>query len=450
MKKTLIFLSLLIISSLSFSEGTNLESINQNTVITAETDNKPQKVTLDVKSVYDSLNIKGKIDYSIFQKAYLGYVQIPNKNPGVLVIIDYSKPSNEERFYVLDLNKKKLVYSTRVAHSKNSGLEIPLEFSDDPNSYQSSLGFFLTLGEYNGAYGYSLRLKGLEENINANAESRAIVIHGGDIVDDEYIKKFGFAGRSLGCPVLPAALTKEIVNYIKHGRVLFIYGNDEEYIEESLYLSKLAPVFEGKAQNIVELEKPRETTKVVTATSTTTSASKVSTDLNTPSAASTPTVENPDQKNISIMLDVIKKEAEYKQHLSFRKSEKFIDYFAVMKNVVEDNSTVKHSETITTNTKTEDSKNVEALEKTKEIKVTEKSEKVLEKQETIAENKVQVLEETKKEDIKEEVDKKELKTEELKKEEPKKEEVKKTNRKYSEEVIRKSLGLGVKLKSKTK
>ena len=449
MKKALIFLSLLIISNLSFSEGTNLESINQNSVITTETDNKPQKVTLDVKSVYDSLNIKGKIDYSIFQKAYLGYVQIPNKNPGVLVIIDYSKPSNEERFYVLDLNKKKLVYSTRVAHSKNSGLEIPLEFSDDPNSYQSSLGFFLTLGEYNGAYGYSLRLKGLEENINANAESRAIVIHGGNIVDDEYTKKYGFAGRSLGCPVLPAALTKEIVNYIKHGRVLFIYGNDEEYIEESLYLSKLAPVFEGKPQNTVELEKPRETTKVV-ATTSTTSTPKVSTALNTPSA-STPTVENPDQKNISIMLDVIKKEAEYKQHLSFRKSEKFVDYFAVLKNVVEDNSTVKPSETIATNTKTEDSKNVEILEKPKEIKDTEKSEKVLEKQETTVENKAQVLEESKKEDLKqEEIKKEEVKTEELKKEEPKKEEVKKVNRKYSEEVIRKSLGLGVKLKSKTK
>ena len=448
MKKALIFLSLLIISNLSFSEGTNLESINQNTVIATETDNKPQKVTLDVKSVYDSLNIKGKIDYSIFQKAYLGYVQIPNKNPGVLVIIDYTKPSNEERFYVLDLNKKKLVYSTRVAHSKNSGLEIPLEFSDDPNSYQSSLGFFLTLGEYNGAYGYSLRLKGLEENINANAESRAIVIHGGNIVDDEYIKKFGFAGRSLGCPVLPAALTKEIVNYIKHGRVLFIYGNDEEYIEESLYLSKLAPVFEGKPQNIVEIERPRETTKVV-ATTSTTSTPKVLTALNTPSA-STPTIENPDQKNISIMLDVIKKEAEYKQHLSFRKSEKFVDYFAVMKNVVEDNSTVKHSETIATNTKTEDSKNIEILEKPKEIKDIEKSEKVLEKQETTVENKAQVIEEPKKEDIKEEVEKKEVKTEELKKEEPKKEEVKKLNRKYSEEVIRKSLGLGVKLKSKTK
>ena len=436
MKKTLIFLSLLIISSLSFSEGTNLESINQNTTITTETDIKPQKVILDVKSVYDSLNIKGKIDYSIFQKAYLGYVQIPNKNPGVLVIIDYTKPSNEERFYVLDLNKKKLVYSTRVAHSKNSGLEIPLEFSDDPNSYQSSLGFFLTLGEYNGAYGYSLRLKGLEENINANAESRAIVIHGGDIVNDEYIKKYGFAGRSLGCPVLPAALTKEIVNYIKHGRVLFIYGNDEEYIEESYYLSKLAPVFEGKPQNIVELEKPRETTKVVTT---------IPTALNTPSAT-TPTVENPDQKNISIMLDVIKKEAEYKQHLSFRKSEKFVDYFAVMKDVVEDSNTPKEPEAIVTNTKIEDSKNTEILEKSKKEDI--KQEEV--KQEEVKTEELK-KEEPKKEDVKqEEIKKEEVKTEELKKEEPKKEEVKKVNRKYSEEVIRKSLGLGVKLKSKTK
>jgi len=426
LKKALIFLSLLSISNLSFSEGRNLENINQNTMVTTEADAKPQKVILDVKSVYDSLNIKGKIDYSIFQKAYLGYVQIPNKNPGVLVIIDYTKPSNEERFYVLDLNMKKLVYSTRVAHSKNSGLEIPLEFSDDPNSYQSSLGFFLTLGEYNGAYGYSLRLKGLEENINANAESRAIVIHGGDIVDDEYIKKFGFAGRSLGCPVLPTALTKEIVNYIKHGRVLFIYGNDEEYIEESLYLSKLAPVFEGKPQNIVEFEKRRETTKVVTTASS-------STTLTSTSVVSTSVASNPDQKNISIMLDVIKKEAEYKQHLSFRKSEKFIDYLAIIKNVIIDK---------TNSTVVKQSEKSSILLDSDKINEKKETEKTIEK----VENNSQIIEEIKKEDTKQE----EIKIEEIKKEEPKKEEVKKVNRKYSEEVIRKSLGLGVKLKSKIK
>ena len=419
MKKVLIFLSLLIVSSLSFSEGTNLENINQNTV--TETETNPQKVILNVKSVYDSLNIKGKLDYSIFQKAYLGYVQISNKNPGVLVIIDYTKPSNEERFYVLDLNKKQLVYSTRVAHSKNSGLEIPLEFSDDPNSYQSSLGFFLTLGEYNGAYGYSLRLKGLEENINANAESRAIVIHGGDIVNDEYIKKFGFAGRSLGCPVLPTALTKEIVNYIKHGRVLFIYGNDEEYIEESVYLSKLAPIFEGKPQNIVELEKPREAPKVV-ATSSTTSLASTS-----PVIANT-TVPNPDEKNISIMLDVIKQEAEYKQYSSLRKKENYIDYLSIIKSIIVDKSnltTTKHNE------KNATTLNLDSSKEDKEEKI-----------ETTTENKSQNVEEIKKDVTKEE----EVKKEEIKKEEPKKGELKNVNRKYSEEAVRKSLGLGVKLK----
>ncbi|WP_427171043.1 murein L,D-transpeptidase catalytic domain family protein [Fusobacterium nucleatum] len=265
MKKVLIFFCFLLIASNTFAEENIVINNSQNVM-----EQKSEKTILDVKSVYDSLNIKNKLDYSIFQKAYLGYTQIPNKNPGVLIIIDYTKPSNEERFYVLDLNKKKLVYSTRVAHSKNSGLEIPLQFSDDPNSYQSSLGFFVTLGEYNGAYGYSLRLKGLEENINANAEDRAIVIHGGDIVEDQYIKKFGFAGRSLGCPVLPHSLTKEIIDFIKNGRVLFIHGNDEEYINNSLYLSKLAPIFEGSPKNIVEIEKPVVITTISTIPTTNT------------------------------------------------------------------------------------------------------------------------------------------------------------------------------------
>ena len=413
MKKVLIFLGMLIMANISFTEEAKLENINQNNVLYTETvTTKPQKVVLDVKSVYDSLNIKGKIDYSIFQKAYLGYVQIPNKNPGVLVIIDYTKPSNEERFYVLDLNKKKLIYSTRVAHSKNSGLEIPLEFSDDPNSYQSSLGFFLTLGEYNGAYGYSLRLKGLEENINANAESRAIVIHGGDIVNDEYIKKFGFAGRSLGCPVLPTALTKEIVNYIKQGRVLFIHGNDEEYIEESSYLSKLAPIFEGRPQNVVEIEKPREIPKPVITTTT------VSTTLNSPNIISDSKVLNHDQKNISMILDAVKKESEYKQNINFKKKEKAIDYLAIMKNVIADNT----NSTTIKNTNFEKNNSIQNLNKLKENNISEKN---IEKNETPAINKSQNIEETK-------------------------EEAKEVKRKYPEEVTKKSLGLGVKLKSKSK
>ena len=351
MKKVLIFFSMLLLASNNFAEENLMtENITENSQQPIE--QKKQKIVIDVKSVYDSLNIKNKIDYSIFQKAYLGYVQISHKNPGVLIIIDYTKPSNEERFYVLDLNKKKLVYSTRVAHSKNSGLEIPLEFSDDPNSYQSSLGFFVTLGEYNGAYGYSLRLKGLEENINANAEDRAIVIHGGDIVEDEYIKKFGFAGRSLGCPVLPYSLTRQIIDFIKHGRVLFIYGNDEQYIDDSLYLSKLASVFEGSPKNIVEIEKPVIVQKISTPPTTV-----VTTSPNTTIVADNKTVNRETviaEANITKIFEIIKQEAKYTNNTNNK-----ILYTELLKNTIQErlNKTPEIKET--TENKKQNEENIE-------------------------------------------------------------------------------------------
>ena len=404
MKKVFLFFCLLLLITNSYAEE-NLVTENKTENIQVAVEEKPQKIIVDVKSVYDSLNIKDKIDYSIFQKAYLGYVQIQNKNPGVLIIIDYTKPSNEERFYVLDLNKKKLVYSTRVAHSKNSGLEIPLEFSDDPNSYQSSLGFFVTLGEYNGAYGYSLRLKGLEENVNANAEDRAIVIHGGDIVEDEYIKKFGFAGRSLGCPVLPYSLTRQIIDFIKHGRVLFIYGNDEQYIDDSLYLSKLAYVFEGSPKNIVEIEKPvivQKTSTPVTTVVTTSSNTTIVADnkaVNREAAIA--------EANITKIFEIIKQEAKYTNNTNYK-----ISYTELLKGAIQ-----------------------ERVNKTTDIK-------------EVTENKKQ-----NEENIEENIDRQEkiieTPTTNVSSEQKKEEETKitqKNERKYPVEVTKTSLGIGIKLK----
>ena len=413
MKKVLIFFSMLLLASNNFAEENFMtENVTEN--IQQAVEQKPQKIIVDVKSVYDSLNIKNKIDYSIFQKAYLGYVQISNKNPGVLIIIDYTKPSNEERFYVLDLNNKKLVYSTRVAHSKNSGLEIPLEFSDDPNSYQSSLGFFVTLGEYNGAYGYSLRLKGLEENINANAEDRAIVIHGGDIVEDEYIKKFGFAGRSLGCPVLPNSLTREIIDFIKHGRVLFIYGNDEEYIDESTYLSKLASVFEGSPKNIVEIEKPVEvqkTSPTTTVVATTTAPTTVVSD-NKKDNTNRETVIA--EANTTKILEIIKQEYKYTNSVDNNK----IAYTRLLKDVIQEklNKTPEIKEG-TENKKLND-ENINNQEKAVEQTVTTDNTLETEKDDkTVVSQQNENVQENKKEE-----------------------------RKYPEEVTKKSLGIGIKFK----
>ena len=413
MKKVLIFFSMLLLASNNFAEE-NLMTENITENIQQPIEQKKQKIVIDVKSVYDSLNIKNKIDYSIFQKAYLGYVQISHKNPGVLIIIDYTKPSNEERFYVLDLNKKKLVYSTRVAHSKNSGLEIPLEFSDDPNSYQSSLGFFVTLGEYNGAYGYSLRLKGLEENINANAEDRAIVIHGGDIVEDEYIKKFGFAGRSLGCPVLPNSLTREIIDFIKHGRVLFIYGNDEEYIDESTYLSKLASVFEGSPKNIVEIEKPVEvqkTSPTTTVVATTTAPTTVVSDNKKDNTNREIVIA---EANTTKIFEIIKQEYKYTNSVDNNK----IAYTRLLKDVIQEklNKTPEIKEG-TENKKLND-ENINNQEQAVEQTVT--TDNTLETRkdnETVVPQQNESVQENKKEE-----------------------------RKYPEEVTKKSLGIGIKFK----
>ena len=413
MKKVLIFFSMLLLASNNFAEE-NLMTENITENIQQPIEQKKQKIVIDIKSVYDSLNIKNKIDYSIFQKAYLGYVQISHKNPGVLIIIDYTKPSNEERFYVLDLNKKKLVYSTRVAHSKNSGLEIPLEFSDDPNSYQSSLGFFVTLGEYNGAYGYSLRLKGLEENINANAEDRAIVIHGGDIVEDEYIKKFGFAGRSLGCPVLPNSLTREIIDFIKHGRVLFIYGNDEEYIDESTYLSKLASVFEGSPKNIVEIEKlveVQKTSPTTTVVATTTAPTTVVSDNKKDNTNREIVIA---EANTTKIFEIIKQEYKYTNSVDNNK----IAYTRLLKDVIQEklNKTPEIKEG-TENKKLND-ENINNQEQAVEQTVT--TDNTLETRkdnETVVPQQNESVQENKKEE-----------------------------RKYPEEVTKKSLGIGIKFK----
>ena len=413
MKKVLIFFSMLLLASNNFAEENLMtENITENSQQPIE--QKKQKIVIDVKSVYDSLNIKNKIDYSIFQKAYLGYVQISHKNPGVLIIIDYTKPSNEERFYVLDLNKKKLVYSTRVAHSKNSGLEIPLEFSDDPNSYQSSLGFFVTLGEYNGAYGYSLRLKGLEENINANAEDRAIVIHGGDIVEDEYIKKFGFAGRSLGCPVLPNSLTREIIDFIKHGRVLFIYGNDEEYIDESTYLSKLASVFEGSPKNIVEIEKPVEVQKTAPTTTVVATTTAPTTVISENKKDNTNREIVIAEANTTKIFEIIKQEYKYTNSVDNNK----IAYTRLLKDVIHEklNKTPEIKEG-TENKKLND-ENINNQEKAVEQTVTtDNASETKKDDETVVPQQNENVQENKKEE-----------------------------RKYPEEVTKKSLGIGIKFK----
>ena len=135
----------------------------------------------------------------------------------ILSIADLSQSSKAKRLYVIDIENKKVLFNTYVAHGRNSGDEFASSFSNKENSYQSSLGFYITANTYQGAHGLSLKLKGIEKGINDIAETRGIVVHGASYVSESFINNFGRLGRSQGCPAVPIELCTPIINSIKGG-----------------------------------------------------------------------------------------------------------------------------------------------------------------------------------------------------------------------------------------
>jgi len=206
----------------------------------AENVKKPdEQVENKIKSIYENAKLAKVLSFDFFRMAMIGFYNMDGlKKSDKIVLIDFSKPSTKERFYVVNLEKKELLYKCLVAHGKNSGATTPSDFSNTPESKKSSLGFFLTAETYNGKHGFSLKLDGIEKGINHNARKRAIVIHSANYVSAEYVKKNGALGRSWGCPALPVELSTEIIKLIANGTCMFIYANDSDYLKESKYTLK--------------------------------------------------------------------------------------------------------------------------------------------------------------------------------------------------------------------
>lgn len=207
--------------------------------VTGLSDLSAQNFDTDINQLWIECRLKGVIPYNVFNTAILGYRRTENiKRKNVITIIDFSKPSAEERLLVIDLGNKKVLYKCLVAHGKNSGENYAKSFSNQNESLMSSLGFYLTGETYTGENGYSLRLNGLEKGINDHARAREIVIHGASYVSKEFIDKYGRLGRSWGCPALPPEVTKEIIDLISGGSCLFIYADDVFYKENSTFITR--------------------------------------------------------------------------------------------------------------------------------------------------------------------------------------------------------------------
>ena len=173
------------------------------------------------------------INQEAIQMAVAGYQKLRSlgklANLQYLTIADFSKPSNEERLFIIDMQLMQVVVKSLVAHGRNSGTKMAHQFSNQLSSFQSSLGFYITGSIYKGKHGASLELNGVEKGINDQAKERAIVIHGADYVSNKLIQQQGYIGRSLGCPAVPNNQVATIINTIKGASCLFIYAPNAAY-----------------------------------------------------------------------------------------------------------------------------------------------------------------------------------------------------------------------------
>ena len=189
---------------------------------------------LEIKTMYRDLSLNDKVSFSCFNNAIHGLEKIEdleifdNSNNNLLVVVDYTKPSTEERLFIIDLRKKQLLISSLVTHGRGTGDLYATNFSNKNNSYSTSSGFYLTGNIYNGKHGESLVLYGLEKGKNDNAKKRTIVMHSAYYANKAFAEKYGRLGRSKGCLALPTDLNSKIINLISDGVVLYVHTNFDE------------------------------------------------------------------------------------------------------------------------------------------------------------------------------------------------------------------------------
>jgi hypothetical protein len=116
-------------------------------------------------------------------------------------LIDMSLPSGRNRFFIYDLKNDSIVAAGLVAHgSCNTVFLRKARFSNTPNCGCSSVGRYKVGYKYNGRFGSTYKLHGLDST-NSNAFTRAVVLHAYDCIPDKEIYPLP-ACNSLGCPMV--------------------------------------------------------------------------------------------------------------------------------------------------------------------------------------------------------------------------------------------------------
>ena len=216
------FSLLFFVMLMSFSSFPDKTSPNNISLISVE---KKASENVSVYSQIDA-NSFALPSFESFNLALDGFNHLKEKGliqKNILTIVDFSLSSKAKRLWVIDLDQNKVLFQTLVAHGRNTGEEFAKIFSNQAESYKSSVGFYATAEIYNGKHGMSLKLDGLQKGLNDKARERAVVMHGADYVSESFIKQNKRLGRSQGCPAVPVEMNQKIINVIKDKSCLFIY-----------------------------------------------------------------------------------------------------------------------------------------------------------------------------------------------------------------------------------
>ena len=143
-----------------------------------------------------------------------------------MYLVDFQKFSGDERFYEVDLIGGR-VTAFRTCHGRGSDPQhsgFARTFSNTPESYMSSVGAYATAGAGWGAQqGPNVLLDGLEYSNNM-ARDRAIIVHGADYADPDFLAREGKLGRSYGCFSTAHTDLPMLRERMGEGRLLFAYA----------------------------------------------------------------------------------------------------------------------------------------------------------------------------------------------------------------------------------
>ncbi|MBZ0207877.1 MAG: murein L,D-transpeptidase catalytic domain family protein [Flavobacteriales bacterium] len=175
------------------------------------------------EALYKECGLSGELNATVFLRA----VQSRDAHRAVgniIAVADMTRPSNEKRLFIIDLDSRKLLLRTWVAHGKNSGELYCTAVSNTSGSLQTSKGLY-RVGEriISPKHGDALLLHGLDAGVNSAAQQREIIIHAADYVGAGFIAKHGRSGRSFGCPAVSPEVMPVVVDLLE-GQLLYVFA----------------------------------------------------------------------------------------------------------------------------------------------------------------------------------------------------------------------------------